>query len=51
MKTGFIRERVLSIYTYDGPLSVELINPKLWETMSPKDMASKAWESLKPYLS
>jgi 2-keto-myo-inositol isomerase len=36
---------------YDGPLSVELINPKLWETMSPRDMAIKAWDSLKPYLS
>jgi 2-keto-myo-inositol isomerase len=36
---------------YEGVLSVELINPKLWETMSPKDMAIKAWDSLKPYLS
>ncbi len=42
--------RVLRDKGYDGPLSVELINPKLWETMSPKDMASKAWDSLKPYL-
>jgi 2-keto-myo-inositol isomerase len=36
---------------YEGVLSVELINPKLWETMSPKDMAIKAWDSLRPYLS
>jgi 2-keto-myo-inositol isomerase len=35
---------------YEGVLSVELINPKLWETMSPKDMAIKAWDSLRPYL-
>jgi len=42
---------VLKDRGYDGPLSVELINPKLWETMSPMDMAKRAWESLKPYLS
>ena len=43
--------RVLKDKGYEGPLSVELINPKLWETASPKEMASKAWESLKPYVS
>lgn len=42
--------KVLKDKGYEGALSVELINPKLWETMSPKDMASKAWNSLKPYL-
>jgi 2-keto-myo-inositol isomerase len=42
--------KVLRDKGYEGPLSVELINPKLWETVSPKDMASKAWDSLKPYL-
>ncbi len=42
--------RVLKAIGYDGPLSVELINPKLWEEMSPKGMASKAWNSLKNYL-
>jgi 2-keto-myo-inositol isomerase len=42
--------RVLRDKGYEGPLSVELINPKLWEEMSPKDMAIKAWDSLKSYL-
>ena len=42
--------RVLKDKGYEGPLSVELINPKLWETVSPKEMASKAWDSLKNYL-
>ncbi len=42
--------RILRNKGYEGPLSVELINPKLWEEMSPKDMAAKAWDSLKAYL-
>ena len=42
--------RVLKNKGYEGSLSVELINPKLWETKSPKDMARKAWDSLKNYL-
>lgn len=34
---------------YQGPLSVELFNPKLWE-MPPQEVASKAWKSLRRYL-
>jgi len=34
---------------YQGPLSVELFSPKLWE-MPPKEVARKAWESLRRYL-
>jgi 2-keto-myo-inositol isomerase len=46
--SGFCR--VLRDKGYEGVLSVELINPKLWETVPSKDMAIKAWDSLKPYL-
>jgi 2-keto-myo-inositol isomerase len=42
--------RILKNRGYEGPLSVELINPKLWEQMSPKEIATRAWDSLQRYL-
>ncbi len=42
--------RILKEKGYEGPLSVELINPKLWARMTPKEIAQKAWDSLRRYL-
>jgi 2-keto-myo-inositol isomerase len=41
--------KILREKEYDGPLSVELINPNLWK-IPPKEIAKKAWDSLEEYV-
>jgi len=41
--------KILREKGYNGPLSVELINPNLWK-IPPKEIAKKAWDSLEKYI-